>query len=83
MPTAFVLITTEVGSEAEVLKDLRQVEGVEEAFKVDGVFDIIVRVKADTMNQLKEVVTWHIQKLNNVRTTLTILLVEESRKARA
>jgi len=77
MPTAFVLIAAEAGSEAEVLRDLRQIEGVEEAFTVDGVYDIIVRVKADTMNQLKEIVTWRIQKLNNVRTTLTMLVVEE------
>ncbi|RLI14744.1 Lrp/AsnC family transcriptional regulator, partial [Candidatus Bathyarchaeota archaeon] len=31
MPTAFVLINTEIGSEADVLKDLKKVEGVAEA----------------------------------------------------
>jgi DNA-binding Lrp family transcriptional regulator len=77
MPEAFVLIATEVGSEADVLKDLRKVEGVEEAFAVSGVYDIIARVKADTMNQLKHIVTWRIQKLNNVRATLTMLVIEE------
>ena len=62
MPTAFVLIATEAGSEAEVLKDLRRIEGVEEAFTVDGVYDIIVRVKAGTMDQLKEIIKMRIHK---------------------
>jgi hypothetical protein len=31
MPTAFVLINTEIGSEADVLKELKKVEGVDEA----------------------------------------------------
>ena len=77
MPTAFVLIATEAGSEAEVLRDLRQVEGVEEAFAVSGVYDIVVRVKAATMDQLKEIVAGRIRKLNNVRATLTLFVEEK------
>ena len=30
MPTAFVLINTEIGSEADVLKKLKKVEGIDE-----------------------------------------------------
>jgi len=77
MPTAFVLIDTEAGSEANVLKELRQVEGVEEAFAVSGVYDIVVRVKAATMDQLKEIIKMRIHKLYNVRSTLTMFVVEE------
>ena len=77
MPTAFVLIDTEAGSEANVLKELRRVEGVEEAFAVSGVYDIVVRVKAATMDQLKEIIKMRIHKLYNVRSTLTMFVVEE------
>ena len=31
MPTAFVLINTEIGSESDVLKELKKVEGVDES----------------------------------------------------
>jgi DNA-binding Lrp family transcriptional regulator len=79
MPTAFVLINTEIGSEAEVLKDLKKVEGVEEAFAVYGVYDIIARVKADTMDKLKETVTWRVRRLDKVRSTLTMIVVEETK----
>jgi len=77
MPTAFVLINTEIGSEADVLKDLKKVEGVEEAHSVYGVYDIVARVKADTMDKLKEIVTWRVRRLDKVRSTLTMIAVEE------
>ena len=79
MPTAFVLINTEIGSEANVLGTLKKVEGVDEAFAVYGVYDIIARVKADTMNKLKEIVTWRIRRLDKVRSTLTMIVVEASK----
>ncbi len=80
MPTAFVLINTEIGSEADVLGNLKKVEGVDEAFAVYGVYDIIARVKAETMDKLKETVTWRIRRLDKVRSTLTMIVVEGSAK---
>ncbi|MEM3641309.1 MAG: Lrp/AsnC ligand binding domain-containing protein [Candidatus Bathyarchaeia archaeon] len=80
MPKAFVLINTEIGSEADVLKDLKKIEGVEEAFAVYGVYDIIARVGAESMDKLKEIVTWRIRRLDKVRSTLTMIIVEEATK---
>lgn len=80
MPKAFVLINTEIGSESDVLKDLRKIEGVEEAFAVYGVYDIIAKVGAESMDKLKEIVTWRIRRLDKVRSTLTMIIVEESPK---
>jgi DNA-binding Lrp family transcriptional regulator len=77
MPSAFLLINTELGSEIEVLKNLRTLDGVEEAFNVYGTYDIIARVKADTMEKLKEIITWKIRRLDKVRATLTLMSVEE------
>ena len=77
MPTAFVLINTEIGSESDVLKELKKVEGVEEASAVYGVYDIVARVKAETMDKLKEIVTWRIRRLDKVRSTLTMIVVED------
>jgi DNA-binding Lrp family transcriptional regulator len=79
MSTAFVLINTEIGSEADVLGTLKKVDGVDEAFAVYGVYDIIARVKADTMDKLKEIVTWRIRRLDKVRSTLTMIVVDSSK----
>jgi len=79
MEKAFILINTEIGSEADVLKKLKKVEGINEAFLVYGVYDIIARVKADTMDKLKEIVTWRIRRLDKVRSTLTMIVVKKSK----
>jgi len=76
MPIAFVLINTEIGSESEVLKSLKEVEGIDEAYSVYGVYDIIAKIEADTMEKLKDIVTWRIRRLNKVRSTLTMIVIE-------
>ncbi len=76
MPIAFVLINAEIGSESEVLAELKKVEGIEEAYSVYGVYDVIAKVKADTMDKLKDVVTWRIRRLNKVRSTLTMIVID-------
>ena len=75
MPTAFVLVNSEVGQDEEVLKELRKVEGVREAYFVYGVYDVVVKVEADTMDTLKDIVTGKIRRMKNVRSTLTITVI--------
>jgi DNA-binding Lrp family transcriptional regulator len=77
MPRAFVLINVESGSEDEVLKDLKGIEGVEEAYFSYGVYDLITKIKAETMEKLKEMVTHRIRALSKVRSTLTLIMMEE------
>jgi DNA-binding Lrp family transcriptional regulator len=77
MPNAFVLINTEIGSEGEVLEKLEKVEGVRESYLVYGVYDIVARIEAKTMDKLKEIVTWNVRRLDKVRSTLTMIVVEE------
>ena len=80
MPIAFVLINAEIGSEGEVLNELKKVEGIEEAYSVYGVYDIIAKVGAETMEKLKDIVTWRIRRLNKVRSTLTMIVIQEMTK---
>jgi DNA-binding Lrp family transcriptional regulator len=73
---AFVLINTEIGSENEVLEDLKKIEAVKEAYMVYGVYDVVAKVSANTMDKLKEIVTWHVRRLDKVRSTLTMIVIE-------
>ena len=77
LPTAFVLVNTEIGSEDEVLNAIKKVDGVQEAHNVYGVYDIVAKIGAESMDKLKEVVTWHIRRLDKVRSTLTMIVIEE------
>jgi len=73
---AFVLINAEIGAEEEVVKELMKVEGVEEAYIVYGVYDVVAKVKAENLEKLKETITWRIRRLDKVRSTLTMIVVE-------
>jgi len=77
MPRAYVLFNVGAGSEDQVLKDARSIGGVQEAYVSYGVYDLVVKVKVDSMEQLKELVTYRLRKIKNVRSTLTLMLTEE------
>jgi DNA-binding Lrp family transcriptional regulator len=72
---AYVLLNTEIGAELEVLKALKKVEGVQEAFKLMGIYDIIARVNADNMDDLNKIVTKNLQ-VNKVHSKLTVVVTE-------
>ncbi len=77
MPRAFVLINVESGSEDQVLQELKTIEGVEEAYFSYGVYDLITKIRAESMDKLKELVTRRIRTLSKVRSTLTLIMMEE------
>jgi len=76
MPKAFVLINVESGSEEEVLDQIKKIEGVEEAYYSYGVYDIITKIKADSMEKLREAVTRKVRTISRVRSTLTLIMME-------
>jgi DNA-binding Lrp family transcriptional regulator len=77
MPKAFVLINVETGSEEEVVGELRKITGVEEAYFSYGVYDIITKINSPSMEKLKEMVTKKVRALTKVRSTLTLIMMEE------
>jgi len=76
MPVAFVLINAEIGAEEDVINALKKIPNVVEAYVVYGVYDIVAKVQAESMNRLKEIVTWKIRQLDKVRSTLTMIVME-------
>jgi len=72
---AFVLITAELGKESELMEQLNGPEEIKEVYAVYGVYDIIARVEAENMLALKEVISLKIRRLNEVRSTLTMIVV--------
>lgn len=75
---AYVLINTEIGSESEVLEALEKIKNVKEAHAVYGVYDIVAKIEAESMDKLKEIVTWKVRRLNKVRSSLTMIAMEAS-----
>jgi DNA-binding Lrp family transcriptional regulator len=76
MTLAFVLITTDLGREKNVVKELRRIAGVSEAYISYGVYDVVVKVEAETQERVKDILFSRIRKLDDVRSTLTLVEVD-------
>jgi DNA-binding Lrp family transcriptional regulator len=74
VPTAYVLVNTETGLEYDVVRELKKIEGVQEASPVYGAYDIVVRVSSESPQELKRIITWQIRKLHKIRATFTNII---------
>ena len=77
MVTAYVLISCDLGFDAEIIHEIKQLEDVKEVHWVFGAYDILVKVESDSIEHLKDIITWKIRKLNRVRSTLTLIVPEK------
>ncbi len=77
MESAFVFINTEPAALQEALNKVKAIEGMEEAEMVYGVYDIVAKVKAETMDKLTHIITYKIRMIPNVRATLTLLVIPQ------
>lgn len=78
MATAYVLLNTEIGSEKAVLKTLKALDGVEEAYQLWGVYDIIVNVSAKNMEELKHIITHDFDSISEISSKLTMITSEKA-----
>jgi DNA-binding Lrp family transcriptional regulator len=71
VPLAYVLINTVPEKVEVVLEDVKEIEGVEEAYIIYGVYDIIAEVKAKNESELWAIII-KIRKLHHILSTITL-----------
>jgi DNA-binding Lrp family transcriptional regulator len=72
---AYVLVNVESGFEDEVIKQLRTLNITDEAYVSFGLYDMVVKVKKDTLDELKKLVSSQIRAIDKVRSTLTLVIM--------
>jgi DNA-binding Lrp family transcriptional regulator len=77
MPSAFVLLNADLGYESILASAMRNIDEVKEAYTVYGVYDIMLKVEADSMDKLKEFISNKIRKTRGVKSTLTMLIMDQ------
>lgn len=77
---AIVLIQTEIGAESRVMEELFSIPEVKEVYIVYGIYDIVAKIEAEKLDDVRKVVTERIRKLKEIRTTSTMVIVEEKIK---
>ena len=76
MTIAYVLISCDLGFDAEIVDEIKQVEDVKEVRGVFGAYDILVKLESANVEILRDTIIWKIRKLNRVRSTLTLMTAE-------
>jgi len=82
VPTAYVLLNSDLGSDETIIKKAKEILESEENVKYEvqgvyGVYDIILKVTSDNSDKLRSVITNKIRKIEKVQSTLTMMVIEE------
>ncbi|HET7336273.1 MAG TPA: Lrp/AsnC ligand binding domain-containing protein [Candidatus Nitrosotalea sp.] len=74
MASAFVMISCDYGQEKRVIDEMKSLIPVKQIEETVGVYDIIAKVESKTLDKVKETINTQIQKMDNVRSTLTLFV---------
>ena len=77
MISAIVLVNTDLDSQDKVIESLKLVEGVEEAHALYGVYDLLIKIKAISIDKLKDITKFRIKQLDCVTSLLTLMIVDD------
>ena len=77
MVIAYVLINCNLGSEEQIIEELKHISDVKEVHGTFGAYDILAKVESDQISTLRETIMWKIRRIAKVRSTLTLMGIEE------
>lgn len=83
MPTTYILLNSDLGSDVDIIKKIKEILDKEEKsvqYEVQGVYgvyDIVVKITSDSMDHLRSIITNKIRKIDKVYSTLTMMVIEE------
>ena len=86
MPISYVLINSNLGTDVQIIKEVKGMLADQNDVKLEiqgvyGVYDIIVKLSSANSEKLKSIVTNDIRKIENVQSTLTMLVIEKQEKS--
>ncbi len=81
MPTAYVLLNSDLGSDESIINEVKQILADEDIkFEVQGVYgvyDIVLKLTSDDAENLRSIITNKVRKISKVQSTLTMMVIEE------
>jgi DNA-binding Lrp family transcriptional regulator len=63
-------------SQDQVIESLKLIEGVEEAHGLYGLYDLMVKIKAQTIDKLKDIIKLQIKQIAGVTSSLTLMIID-------
>jgi len=78
MSIFYVLIACDGGFEKSIINQLKTIEFVKEVKGVMRIYDILVKLESEN-SDLKDVIPSKIRQTPNIRTTLTLTVIESQK----
>jgi DNA-binding Lrp family transcriptional regulator len=83
MPTAYVLINCDTNQKEVVIRELHQLPGILEVEDIHGAYDVLIKLNQGSVEELKETIKWHLKKISDIKSTVTLIAIEEANKKSA
>jgi DNA-binding Lrp family transcriptional regulator len=74
MVSAVMLVNTDIDSQEAVAEGLRRVDGVVEAHELYGVYDLLLKVNAQSLDDLRDLAKHRIKRVSGVTSALTLMI---------
>ena len=74
MQQAFILINTKIGEEKQAFKTLKNIPNIKQAHQIYGVYDIIAKLEAETIDAINNTISLNIRKNKHIESTITLLV---------
>ena len=79
MPIAYLILNVKLGHEKEIINRIKTILEKEKlnSFEVQGVFgnyDIVVKLSADTNDELRKVALKKIRPIDNIQSAITMMV---------
>ena len=86
MPISYVLINSNLGTDVQIIKEVKELLADQNDVKLEiqgvyGVYDILVKLSSDDSEKLRSIVTNDIRKIENVQSTLTMMVIQQQEKS--
>jgi DNA-binding Lrp family transcriptional regulator len=86
VPIAYVLLNSDLGSDATIISKVKEILDNESSIKYEvqgvyGVYDIVLKISSNSADNLRSVITNKIRKIDKVQSTLTMMVIEEQDKS--
>ena len=81
-----MLINSNLGTDVEIIAKIKEMLANQNDVNLEiqgvyGVYDIIVKLSSDDSTKLRSIVTNDIRKIENVQSTLTMMVIQQQEKS--
>ncbi|HKX81947.1 MAG TPA: Lrp/AsnC family transcriptional regulator [Nitrososphaera sp.] len=77
MSKAFVFLNCDLGTERNVVDEMKSITGVSHAMNVSGIYDIVAELDSDTEDGISKIVR-RMRLISNIKSSITMVVAEKN-----